>query len=81
MRSNHIAQGFMQPGPEIPQGLRLHNLLATEPLPDCPNVGVPPSIPISICGHCLSATYLPSCLFSKVQVVYSQVPIATPSLA
>lgn len=41
MRSNHIAQGFMQPGPEIPQGLRLHNLLATEPLPDCPNVGFP----------------------------------------
>lgn len=71
----------MQPGPEIPQGLRLHNLLTTEPLPDCPSGGLPPSIPVSISGHCLPAVYLPSYLFSKVQDVYSQVPKATPSQA
>lgn len=63
MRLDHIAQGFMQPGPEIPQGLRLHNVLETEPLPDCPNGEFPPSIPILICGCCLSAMFLPSYLF------------------
>lgn len=81
MRSDQVAQGYVQSGPEIPQGPRLYNLSwQPEPLPDCPNGEFPsPSIPVSVCGHCLSAVRLPPYLFSKVLNISCQVPEAVPS--
>lgn len=46
MTSDHVAQGFIQSGPEILQGPRLHNLSQQpEPLPDCPNGKFSPFYP------------------------------------